>query len=189
MNKTSIAIALAVACMCAARAQTAPSLPSSSQLEQERARIDAERKAMFDAANPATQGKGGKVPSQQAVDREMRRIEPQRKELFDPNNPATKNAPNVFPNVATPERSNVDFEALARRYEQKAQARRTDGLMVFASFTMPKESLKRLITDTSRAGGSVVLRGFKDGSIKSTGLAINDLGEAAGGIQVNPSTG
>jgi conjugal transfer pilus assembly protein TrbC len=59
--------------------------------------------------------------------------------------------------------------------------------MVFASFTMPNESLKRLIADANRAGGVVVMRGFKDGSIKATALAIQGLGEASGNVQVNPN--
>jgi len=172
MIKTITASLLAFAIAGAALAQTAVKMPTASELEQERIRIEAERKKVFES---------------NVVDRQMQKIERERKELFDPENPATKNAPNNFPNIATPERSNVDLEALAKRYEQKAEARKVEGLMTFASFTMPKESLKRLIADTNRVGGVVVMRGFKDGSIKSTALAINELGEAGGNVQINPN--
>jgi conjugal transfer pilus assembly protein TrbC len=187
MTKTLIAALLAVVFTGESLAQTTPATPTASQLELERARIEAQRKKMFDPTNPAIQGKKGSMPSGGDVEREMQKVERERKEIFDSNNPATTNAPNNFPNIATPERSNVDLEALARRYEQKAGARKTDGLMVFVSFTMPNESLKRLIADANRAGGVVVMRGFKDGSIKATALAIQALGEASGNVQINPN--
>jgi conjugal transfer pilus assembly protein TrbC len=187
-----IVIPRAAACVAAlavmaVSAQTAPSTPSASQLERERARIEAERKQMFDPANPAASPVRGAIPSGQALEREMQKIERERKALFDPANPATQPLPNSFPNIATPERSNIDLEALAKRYEQKADARRADGLFVFASLTMPKASLKKLIADTTKVGGAVVLRGFVDGSIKKTALVIARLGESAGGVQINPN--
>lgn len=177
---------LLVACLCThATAQTVASPPTVSQLERERARIAVERKGMFDTNNPATRAKQPGVPSDAAVAQEMQRVEPQRKALFDRNNPAAKDAPNAFPNVPTPARSDVDVEMVARRYEQKVVARRADGLMVFASFSMPEASLKKLLADTARAGGVVVLRGFKDGSMKRTALAVSDLGASAG-VQISP---
>lgn len=161
--------------------------PSASQLEQEQRRIEAERKAMFDTNNPATKAKAPALPSSAAVQGEMKRIEAERKAMFDPNNPATKNAKNAFPNVPTPEVSNVDIQALAKRYEQRAQARRTDDLMVFVSFTMPPESLKRIVAQVNKVGGTVVLNGFKDNSWKATAVAIKDLGEKSGNVVVNPN--
>lgn len=186
-HKHLIAAAVAVAISAAATAQTAPPTPTASQLEQERARIELERKQLFDPSNPAAQPKKGALPSGAALERELKKVESERKAMFDPENPATKNAPNTFPNIPTPPRSNVDLEAIAKRYEQKADAKRVDGLMVFASFTMPRETLKRLIADANRAGGVVVMRGFKGGSIKSTALAINELGESSGNVQINPN--
>lgn len=170
-----------------ARESLAQDLPSASQLEQERARIEQERKQMFDPANPATQPKRGALPAADAIEREMRRIEPERKQMFDAENPATKNAPNVFPNIPTPAPSGIDIEALARQYERKAQARKRDDLMVFASFTMPAESLQRLVRQANRVGATVVFNGFKDNSMKATAAAINALGEAGGNVIVNPN--
>jgi conjugal transfer pilus assembly protein TrbC len=98
----------------------------------------------------------------------------------------TKNAPNVFPNVQTPQSSGIDIEALARQYEQKAAVRKMDALMVFASFTMPRESLIRLVRQTGRVGGAVVFNGFKDNSLKATAAAIQELGEGSAHVQINP---
>jgi conjugal transfer pilus assembly protein TrbC len=173
---------LVIAALGSAAAQTQP----LSKADQERARIELERKRLFDPANPATRAAPGPLPSGSALEREIQRVERERKDLFDPENPATRNAPNTFPDVPTPQRSEVDIEAIARQYEHKAKARKADGLMVFASFTMPTASLKRLIADTARVGGAVLFRGFKDGSIKATSLAITSLGAVAGGVQVNP---
>lgn len=167
-------------------AQTTPSTPSGSQLEQERARIESERKSMFSPNNPATQGPKGGIPAQKAIEKEMGKIEGERKAMFDKSNPDTANAKNVFPNIEAPERAQIDLEALAKRYEQKAEARKSDGLMVFASFSMPAVTLKKLIGDTKKAGGVLVLNGFFEGSMKKTGQAINALGQGAGGVQINP---
>ena len=187
MKKSLITTLIATALSGAVLAQTKPTPPTASQLERERARIELDRKQLFDPTNPAAQPKKGPLPSSAALERELKKIEGERKAMFDPENLATKNAPNTFPNIPTPARGGVDIEALAKRYEQKADARKVDGLMVFASFTMPRETLKRLIADANRAGGVVVMRGFKGGSIKSTALAINDLGESSGNVQINPN--
>lgn len=170
-----------------ASAQPQQATPNPSQLQRERDRVERERKAVFDPANPATKLTPGQMPNDASVAREMKKIEKDRKAIFDESNKALKNAPNSFPNIATPERSNIDLEALAKRYERKAEGRRSDNLMIFASFTMPKESLKRLIQDANKAGGMVVLRGFKDGSLKNTAIAVNALGEASGNVAINPN--
>lgn len=185
MNKKTVIGLMLLAAF--ARESVAQTTPNASQLEQERQRIEQERKQMFDARNPATKAKPGAIPSSSEIDREMRRVERERKQMFDPNNPETKNATNVFPNVPTPERAGIDIEALAKQYEQKAAARKTDGLMVFASFTMPAESLKRIVSQANRVGASVVLRGFKNNSLKDTALAIQKLGEQGGNVLVNPN--
>jgi conjugal transfer pilus assembly protein TrbC len=126
------------------------------------------------------------LPSPSAIEAERQRIAPQRQQMFDPDNPATRNAANHFPNVPTPERAGIDIEALARQYEQKSAARRMDELMVFASFTMPRESLRRVVSQARQLGASVVLRGFKNNSLKETARAIEALGEPGGNVLVNP---
>lgn len=164
----------------------AQATPTASQLEQERVRIESERKQMFDPNNSATQPRQGQMPDADAIAQEIRRLEPERELMFDPDNPATKNAPNVFPNVPTPERSGIDIEAIAKRYEQRVQSARQDNLLVFVSFSMPKESLRRLITQANRVGAAVVLRGFKNNSFKETALGMKALGDQNANVMVNP---
>ncbi len=95
---------------------------------------------------------------------------------------------NNFPNLPTPASSGMDIEAVARQYEQKAVVQKTEGLMIFASFTMPNESLKRLVSQANRVGASVVLRGFNNNSLKETALAIHALGETGGNMVINPKS-
>lgn len=166
-------------------AGTPVQLPDGKTIDAEIKRLDAERKRIF-AAPAIAASEAGRLPSDQALSKERARIEAERKRMFDAvETPAT--AANVFPNVATPAPSAIDLEALAKRYEQKSADRRSDGLMVFASLSMPVHSLKRLIADTAAAGGVVVLRGFRDGSMKATAHAVSALGEGTAAVQVNPN--
>jgi len=168
-------------------AQTTVNAPTTSSIEAEKQRIEVQRKALFDPENAATKAQPTPLPSGSAVQKEMKRIEIERKELFDPKNPATSNAKNNFPNIPTPEVSNIDVEALAKRYEQRADARKMDDLMIFVSFTMPKASLKRIVAQANKVGASVILNGFKDKSLKATALAIKELGETSGNVLINPN--
>lgn len=186
MKKNTIfTVAMLAAVVSSAWAQT--TVPTGSPLEIEKQRIELQRKKLFDASNPATQPKAFVLPSTAAMQTEMQKVEVQRKDVFDPNNPATKNAKNSFPNIATPETSGVDIQALAKRYEKRADARKVDDLMIFVSFTMPPESLKRVVAQAYKVGGTVVLNGFKDNSLKATALAIKGLGEASGNVVINPN--
>jgi len=129
------------------------------------------------------------MPTESAIAQEMQSVERQRKELFDPNNAAIRNPAQSFPKVPTPDPAQIDVEALARRYERGIEARKTDELMVFASFSMPRESLRRLLAQASQVGAAVVLRGFKDNSLKATAAAISELGEnggQSGNVLINP---
>lgn len=165
----------------------AQELPPAARLDAERERIELERRQLFDAGNPATQAGKGLLPRPADIERERQRVEQERKALFDADNPATRNAGNAFPKVPTPDRSGIDIEALARQYEQKSAARRSDELMVFASFTMPAASLKRLVSQARQVGAAVVLRGFRNNSLKETAQAIEALGELGGNVLVNPN--
>jgi conjugal transfer pilus assembly protein TrbC len=127
----------------------------------------------------------GQLPAQSVLDAELKRVEQERKRVFDPMNPAA--APtNSFPNIEVARPSDVDIEQVVRRYEQKSVARKADGLLAFASFGMSKASLRKLIADANAVGATVVLRGFKNGSLKETAQAISALGELGGNVQINP---
>jgi conjugal transfer pilus assembly protein TrbC len=127
------------------------------------------------------------TPANEDIQKEIQRIDKERKVMFDANNPATQNARNNFPHIPTPAFSNVDIETIAKRYEQRAEARKADDLMIFVSFTMPAESLKRIVAQARTVGASVVLNGFKDNSLKATTEAIKELGEHSGNVLINPN--
>lgn len=145
------------------------------------------RPGLLVEAYPTTPAKPAALPSDAVLKREMERVERQRKEVFAPANPVTANPGNNFPQIPAPTPSAVDIQALARRYEQRAQARKTDDLMIFVSFSMPAASLKRIVAQGRQVGASVVLNGFKNNSMKETTQAIQNLGEGRGHVVVNPN--
>ena len=64
----------------------------------------------------------------------------------------------------------IDFDKLIDGAADNAQVQRGGDaplFIAFASLSMPKDSLRRLIEDTSRAGGVVVFRGFPNNSAKA----------------------
>jgi len=62
----------------------------------------------------------------------------------------------------------VDFdELLSTSVGNQSDRGGAPFLIVFASLSMPEESLKRLIRDTSKAGGMVVFNGFPGNSMKA----------------------
>lgn len=52
------------------------------------------------------------------------------------------------------------------------------GLFAFVSLSMPKDSLKQIISQVKKVGGRVVIRGFS-GSIKETVKQLNGLGQVS----------
>ena len=67
----------------------------------------------------------------------------------------------------------IDFDELVRTSgDLQADRGRAPQLIVFASLSMPPQSLKALIRDTARAGGTVVFNGFPGGSAKAFQQAI-----------------
>jgi conjugal transfer pilus assembly protein TrbC len=127
------------------------------------------------------------MPSDAQISAERARIERERKPMFADPNLGRSTAGNAFPAIPTPPRAQLDPLAVAQRYAARAQSRKQEELLAFASLSMPAESLKRLVRDVARAGGAVVLRGFKDGSLKTTVSAIQALGVDASAVQVNPN--
>ncbi|MGC3027035.1 type-F conjugative transfer system pilin assembly protein TrbC [Burkholderia sp. DN3021] len=127
------------------------------------------------------------MPSDAQISVERARIDRERKPMFADPNLVRSAAGNAFPAIPTPPRAQVDPLAVAQRYAARVQSRKQEELLAFASLSMPAESLKRLVRDVGRAGGAVVLRGFKDGSLKTTATAIQALGVDASAVQVNPN--
>jgi conjugal transfer pilus assembly protein TrbC len=71
----------------------------------------------------------------------------------------------------------------------KAETGDAPQFIVFASLSMPPESLKPLIRDVSKAGGAIVFRGFPGNSMKAfqQGLAkVLDQGQETKAIGIDP---
>jgi conjugal transfer pilus assembly protein TrbC len=61
------------------------------------------------------------------------------------------------------------------------------GLLVFVSFSLPEPTLHRLIDQAARVGGTLILRGFIDGSMQATSLRVRELiGNRQVGFQIDP---
>lgn len=65
-------------------------------------------------------------------------------------------------------------------------AARDGDLLVFVSFSMPEASLKRIAHETARAGGVMVIRGFKDGSMNRTVEAAEQLAALQADLLIHP---
>lgn len=128
------------------------------------------------------------MPSDAQISAERARIEQERKPMFVDPDLGRSPTGNAFPDIPTPPRAQVDPMEIAQRYTARAQSRRQEELLAFASLSMPAESLRRLARDVARVGGAVVLRGLKDQSLKATASAIQALGVDASAVQINPNT-
>lgn len=84
----------------------------------------------------------------------------------------------------------IDFDELVRTAgATQAEGGRAPQLIVFASLSMPPESLKQLLRDTSKAGGAVVFNGFPGNSMKAFQqgiLKVVDRQEDYGNIGIDP---
>ena len=137
------------------------------------------------------------TPNAIEIQQAMQKIEHERKAIFNTRN--WINTPNSFPKVPLPKQAGInpinhinninhlDLEIIAQQYAQKAIARKVDNLMIFASFTMPKESLKRLVSQAKQVGAAVLLRGFKDNALRATALAIKALDEQGCNVLIHPN--
>lgn len=78
---------------------------------------------------------------------------------------------------------------VAKRYQSKipdkAKAKQAD-LLAFVSFSMPEASLRRIAAETAKVGGVMVIRGFKDGSLKRTIAATQELAALQGELLIHP---
>ncbi|WP_175914489.1 type-F conjugative transfer system pilin assembly protein TrbC [Burkholderia metallica] len=161
---------------------------SNDALAREQQQINTTRRATFDAAASGAEWYRSAMPSSSAIDAEMRRIQSDRGRQMEQAAAKAAHDGNAFPNLRTPAPATAaaDPLAVAKRYESRAQRRVSDSFVAFASFSMPAASLVRLVKTMNQAGGTVVFRGFKADSLKSTAAEMQRLGIASGGIVVNP---
>ena len=74
----------------------------------------------------------------------------------------------------------IDFDEIVQGASKNANAKGGDApqFIVFASLSMPPQSLKQLIRDTARAGGVVVFRGFPNNSMKEFAGRLGQIVES-----------
>lgn len=80
------------------------------------------------------------------------------------------------------ERARKDYELIDPSVMDSTKA----NLLVFVSFSMPEESLKRLAYETAKAGGTLLLRGFVNDNLKATVEASNKLTNLGAEVQIHP---
>lgn len=160
---------------------------SGDAIDAERQHIESTRQATFDAARRQADRFRAAMPADGAIDTEMHRIEGQLRQQMDDAAAEAARVGNLFPNIPTPPVANVDPLEVEKRYESRVASRVTDSFVAFASFSMPRESLVQLVKMMNQAGGTVVLRGFKDDSLKATAAELQALGIESGGVVVNPT--
>ena len=86
----------------------------------------------------------------------------------------------------------IDLEALAKGFDADAAqpvfaATAGPTLLVFVSFAMPEATLGRLLDQAARAGGTLVLRGLVNGSMRDTVERMQRLiGERRVAVQIDP---
>ena len=97
----------------------------------------------------------------------------------------------AVPNVK-PQRPALDLEGMARRYSANREAFASataaqPQLRIFVTLAMPEASLKLLAAQASKTRATIVIRGLKDESMKSTLTAVQRIiGELAVDWQIDP---
>ena len=102
--------------------------------------------------------------------------------------------PNIDALPAPAAGASIDLEALARGYASQVEAMSQaqglasgPGLLIFISLSMPQPTLQRLIDQAARAQASIVLRGFADGSLRTTVAQVQRLiGDRRVAVQIDP---
>ena len=102
--------------------------------------------------------------------------------------------PNIDALPAPAAGASIDLEALARGYASQAQEMSRaeglasgPGLLIFISLSMPQPTLQRLIDQAARAQAAIVLRGFADGSLRTTVAQVQRLiGDRRVAVQIDP---
>lgn len=123
------------------------------------------------------------VEQQAAFQKELQRVNAEKKSMLE-----KITTDSVAPQITEYRNNNIDIEAIAKRYEKGVvQQQKGERVYIFATLSMPKSTLKQLVTDVRKIDGAIVLRGFYEGSYKKTYQKIQELGLSDGNIQVNPA--
>ena len=125
-------------------------------------------------------------------------VELARQKYALPGDAGHRSAPLNSPNLeALPKPATAipfDLEALARGYAAQSDALTQaqglatgPGLFIFVSLTMPRATLQRLVDQAARAKAAIVIRGFANGSLRTTVTQVQGLiGKQQVAIQIDP---
>ena len=137
---------------------------------------------------------GNVLPGEEEIERAQARVrEAMRalpesnvaREQFGQNMPKTERLPQ-------PGAKAFDIEMIARKYQSMKSPSPAAGtgnvdLLIFVSFSMPREALVRTIEQAERAGGTLVFRGLKGDSMKRMGEEVRALiGERNVSVAIHP---
>ena len=114
-----------------------------------------------------------------------------------PRVPAFHRGANTFPAPITPPKPlgtdgkpvvpGIDLQQIAAQYRERLEAEPREALYILVSWSMPKASLHRVMTQAHRAGAAVVMRGFKNNSWRDTAFALDALKRAAADSRSGPA--
>lgn len=85
-----------------------------------------------------------------------------------------------------------DLGELVKRYQSNvsggvpAELAKKGDVIIFASFSLPAQTLKELSRQAGEMGAVVVLRGLKDGSVDKTRIAAEQVNPTSAGWEVHP---
>ncbi|WP_434778547.1 type-F conjugative transfer system pilin assembly protein TrbC [Neisseria sp. Ec49-e6-T10] len=83
----------------------------------------------------------------------------------------------------------VDPMEVAERYKARtidSTLKNETDLLVFVSFSMPEASLMRIASEAKKTGAILVLRGFKNGSMKETVAASQNINGLGAQVMIHP---
>jgi conjugal transfer pilus assembly protein TrbC len=124
-------------------------------------------------------------PNDDAMTREAAKNKSSSADVF--NQPELGSQRNSFPNIDVAPNRGVDIEAIAKQYRGSIPELKQEDLFVFASFSMPKASIERMMFDAAKVGAVVVFRGFKNNSWKETAETIAAFKNNGVNAVVNPN--
>ena len=99
-----------------------------------------------------------------------------------------RNPTRTMPSVGAPSGRAPDPATIAERYRQSAGLAAPTGpaLLVFASFSMPHESLVRLAAQARAADGVLLFRGLAGATLGQMTARLQPLARTGAAIQINP---
>ena len=113
-------------------------------------------------------GDASEQDAQRLADEVLRRSSAMQDEALETARKGEDNLQHNAPRLGGGPAGPIDFDELVRTAGSNAAGgARAPQLIVFASLSMPPQSLKALIRDTARAGGAVVFNGFPGNSMKA----------------------